>query len=80
MLALKHTRIYERDGRLIQLDFKTKNNGTPVLKRAEIDDLAERVLQDYNSKILQKPCSLDVEHFSECYAGLKMDYQDLTHN
>ena len=80
MLALKHTRIYERGGRLIKLDFKTKNNGTPVLKRVEIDNLAERVLQDYNSKILQEPCSLDVEHFSECYAGLEMDYQDLTHN
>ena len=80
MLALKLTRIGERGGNLINLDFKTRDNGTPILKRIEIDDLAEKILQDYNPQSLEKPCCLDIEHFSECYAGLEMDYQDLTHN
>lgn len=54
MLALKLTRIDERGENLIQLDFKTKNNGLPVLGRGDIDDIAERVIHDYKSELISK--------------------------
>ncbi len=65
---------------MIQVDFRTKKNGVPILSKDEIEYIAEAVLQDYNPKLLDNPGVLDVEHFSECYASLEMDYQDLTHD
>jgi Zn-dependent peptidase ImmA (M78 family) len=66
--------------KMIQVDFRTKKNGVPILSKDEIEYIAEAVLQDYNPKLLDNPGVLDVEHFSECYASLEMDYQDLTHD
>lgn len=65
---------------MVQIDFKTKKNGMPVLSKDEMEVIAEIIIKDYNDKILDEPGVLDVEHFSECYAGLGMDYKDLTHN
>lgn len=65
---------------MVNLDFKTKNNGMPVLSKADIEQLAEIVISDYKPDMIDKPKALDVEHFLEFYADLQMDYQDLTHN
>lgn len=65
---------------MIQLDFRTKKNGVPILSKKDIEDMTEMIIQDYKPKILDEPCSLDIELFSESYTGLEMDYQDLTHN
>lgn len=63
---------------MLQLDFRKKKNGVPILKKEEIESLAEMLLWDYNPEILDQPGSLDIELFSESYVGLEMDYQDLT--
>lgn len=65
---------------MIDLDFRRKSNGVPILSKAEIETLAEMVIKDYNPKLLEEPGSLDVEDFAEGYADLEMDYKDLTHN
>ena len=75
----KHTRIDERGSGMIQLDFRRKKNGVPILSKKDIEDIAEVIIQDYKPKILDEPCSLDIELFSESYTELEMDYQDLTH-
>ncbi len=64
----------------VKLNFRTKRNGIPVLSKKEIEDLAEIVLLDYDADIINKPeaKAIDIEDFIECYAGLDMDYQDLT--
>jgi len=65
---------------MVQINFRTKRNGVPILSKGEIEDIADIIMQDYKPKMLDEPGVLDVEHFSEYYAGLVMDYQDLTHN
>mgnify|MGYP001314589860 CR=1 FL=1 len=65
---------------MIQVDFKTKKNGVPILSKDEIDNIAEAVLRDYKPKLLDNPGALDVEHFLEYYAALEMDFKDLTHD
>ena len=65
---------------MIQVDFRTKKNGVPILSKDEIEYIAEAVLRDYKPELLDNPGVMDVEHFSECYASLEMDYKDLTHD
>lgn len=65
---------------MINLDFRKKSNGVPILSKDEIEILAEMVINDYNPKLLNEPGILDVEDFAESYTNLEMDYKDLTHN
>jgi hypothetical protein len=65
---------------MIRVDFRTKKNGVPILSKDEIEYIAEAVLRDYKPELLDNPGVMDVEHFSECYASLEMDYKDLTHD
>jgi Zn-dependent peptidase ImmA (M78 family) len=65
---------------MVQLNFRTKKNGVPILSKNEIEEIAEIVMRDYDADILEEPRSLDIDHFSECYAELEMDYQDLTND
>lgn len=65
---------------MIDLRINRKSNEVPVLSKIEIEVLAKEILQDYNSELLNEPAPLDVEHLLECYAGLEIDYKDLSHN
>ncbi|QAT61996.1 ImmA/IrrE family metallo-endopeptidase [Acidilutibacter cellobiosedens] len=65
---------------MIKLNFKKRENGVPILSRMEIENIAERILKDYDNKILSKPNSLDIEDFVEIYLDLYMDYKDLSNN
>jgi hypothetical protein len=49
--AYKHERRYD----VIDLDFRRKSNGVPILSKAEIETLAEMVIKDYNPKLLEEP-------------------------
>lgn len=80
MFSKKLTRIDDGEGEMIQLNFRRKKNGVPILSKKDIEDIAEVIIQDYKPKILDEPCSLDIELFSESYVGLEMDYKDLTHD
>lgn len=80
MFSYKHTRNNERGDGMVNLDFKQKKNGVPVLSKDEIDNLGEIVINDYNPKMLKEASALDVEEFLELYAELEIDYKDLTHN
>ena len=65
---------------MISFKFSRKANGVPVLSKSNIEDIAKVILNDYNPKLLNEPTALDVEHLLECYAGLEVDYKNLTHN
>lgn len=65
---------------MISFKFNSKANGVPILSKNEIEYVAKMILEDYKPKHLTTPTALDIEHLSECYAGLEMDYKDLTHD
>ena len=52
----------------------------PVLKRDEIDYIAEQYLMDFQPDALKTPMEVDVDGFLECYLGATPDYQYLSHN
>lgn len=64
---------------MISVDCNRKNDGTPILSAKDIDIDAERLIMDYDKFLLQEPCEIPVETFVECYQGLTIDYQFLSH-
>ncbi len=59
---------------------RTKQNELPILKREEIDDIAEQFLMDFQPEALKSPMEVDVDGFLERYLGATPDYQYLSHN
>lgn len=54
-----------------------KNNNTPILKDAEIDDLAEILLKDYKPQLLKEPAPINHLHFLESYLGANIEFMDI---
>lgn len=65
---------------MLKINFRRGRNGIPILRKTEIELIAEMLLYDYNPQMLHEPQPLDIDHFAEDYVGLDMDYQDLSHN
>ncbi|HHV07319.1 MAG TPA: ImmA/IrrE family metallo-endopeptidase [Firmicutes bacterium] len=65
---------------MVKIYFRRKKSGVPILRKNEIEAMAELLLRDYDAEVLKEPGALDIEHFAENYVGLEMDYQDLSHN
>ena len=59
---------------------RVKNNGVPILSKAEIDAIGERFVQDFQPEVLTTPSPVDIEGFIEFYLGMTPDYQYLSHN
>jgi Zn-dependent peptidase ImmA (M78 family) len=60
--------------------YRTKRNGVPILSKAEIDTIAERLILDFNPEAMQTPMEIDIDSFALNYLGLKQDFQYLSHN
>ena len=54
---------------------RVKNNGVPILSKAEIDAIGERFVQDFQPEVLTNPSPVDIEGFIEFYLGMTPDYQ-----
>ena len=59
---------------------RTKQNELPILKREEIDDIAEQFLMDFQPEALKNPMEVDIDGFLQHYLGATPDYQYLSHN
>lgn len=55
-----------------------KRKNVPILSKKDIDFHAERYVDDFDSRILQKPQPLDIDRFAEQYLNLILDYQFLS--
>lgn len=60
--------------------YRTKRNGVPILSKAEIDTIAERLILDFNPEADKTPMETDIDSFALNYLGLKQDFQYLSHN
>lgn len=60
--------------------YRAQKNGVPVLKKEEIDTIGEAYVRDFQPEVLRNPAPVDIEAFTECYLGMTMDYQYLSHN
>ena len=60
--------------------FRTKQNGVPVISKKEIEVIGENFLRDFCPDALINPQPVDIERFLELYLGLKIDYQFLSND
>ena len=59
---------------------RTDYHSLPVLKRDEIDDIAEHFLRDYQPDVFTNPTAIDIDGFLEGYLKATPDYQYLSNN
>lgn len=60
--------------------YRTKKNGVPILRKAEIDSIAEQFIVDFSPEAMKTPMEIDIDSFVLYYLGLKQDFQYLSHN
>ena len=51
-----------------------------VLLQEVVDTIGEAYVRDFQPEVLGNPAPVDIEGFIECYLGMTMDYQHLSHN
>jgi hypothetical protein len=59
--------------------FKTNARSLPILSRAEIDQIGENLVADFNPEALREPTEIDVDRFITRYLGMEQDFQYLSH-
>lgn len=64
---------------MVRLDICRKRSGVPVLSRKEIDDIGEKLVQDFCPAAMIHPQALDVDLFAQDYLDMEQDYQYLSH-
>ena len=64
---------------MVRLNINRKRSGVPVLSRKQIDDIGERLVQDFCPDAMVHPQALDVDLFAQDYLGMEQDYQYLSH-
>lgn len=65
---------------MISLEYRLDHRNVPVISDYEIDVGAERLLRDFNCRLLTDPQPIDIESFAEDYLGLHIHYDNLSHN
>lgn len=60
--------------------YRKKKNGVPILSKAEIEIIAERLIEDFCPEAMKNPMEIDVDSFVLNYLGMKQDFQYLSHN
>ncbi|SKA84357.1 protein of unknown function [Caloramator quimbayensis] len=58
---------------------RKKKNGVPVLRKEQIDDIAECFVSDFCPNALKVPQAIDIDSFIMNYLKLKQDFQYLSH-
>lgn len=65
---------------MIFQSYRKKYNGVPILRKTEIDTIAERCIMDFNPDMLREPMEIDIDSFVQNYLGLRQDFQYLSHS
>lgn len=65
---------------MVSLEYRLDDCNVPVISDYEIDLGAERLLRDFNCRLLTDPTPLDIEAFTEDYLSLHIHYDNLSHN
>jgi len=67
-----------RKDSIIDIDFRKKANGLPILSKVDIDVYAEALVSDFKPELLKIPGPMPIEEFIELYLNLKVDYKNLS--
>ena len=64
----------------MQLDYCQKANGMYIIRKEEMDDIAEMVLGEYAPHNLRYPCAVDIAGIAENALNLTIESRYLSHN
>lgn len=67
-----------RNSNIIDLNFRKKASGLPILSKVNIDEYAEALVSDFKPELLKKPGPMPIDEFIELYLNLTVDYQNLS--
>lgn len=59
--------------------FRTNRANVPILSKNDIDDLGERLVEDFCPQALKSPAAIDIDRFITRYLRMEQDYKYLTH-
>lgn len=59
--------------------FRKSKVNVPILSKAEIDDIGERLVADFCPQALVSPMEIDVDRLITRYLGMEQDFQYLSH-
>lgn len=65
---------------MVQLNYRVRKGGIPILKDKQIDEDAEYLLSQYDSTLLTDPHPLDVDDFTERFLGFNIHFDNLSNN
>ncbi|MCR5847999.1 MAG: ImmA/IrrE family metallo-endopeptidase [Lachnospiraceae bacterium] len=65
---------------MLQLNYRVRNDGVPILKNKNIEDDAEYILSQYDDTLLTNPHPIDVEDFTERFLGYNIHFENLSFN
>ena len=60
-------------------EFKYSSTGMPIISNADIDNLGERMVVDFDSSALFAPHPIDIERFVEKYLKMHIEFMFLSH-
>lgn len=58
--------------------YRSTATGVPILSTKELEDIGEALVQDFCPEVFSSPQPVDIETFTEIYAGLNLEYQYLS--
>lgn len=64
---------------MYKASFVTSNRGVPILSRQRIDEIGEKLVEDFCPDAMVHAQELDVDRFLTRYLGLDIDYKHLSH-
>jgi Zn-dependent peptidase ImmA (M78 family) len=64
----------------MQLDYPQKANGMYIIRKEQMDDIAEMVLSEYAPRSLCYPCAVDISGIAENAFNLTIESRYLAHN
>lgn len=59
--------------------FRKNRTNVPVLSKNDIDNIGERLVEDFCPQALTSPMEIDVDRFLTRYLGMEQDFQYLSH-
>ena len=65
---------------MITQSFARKASGVPILSRAQIDQIGEEVIRNYNPYLLERPQEVDIDDLIQNHLRLHQEYHYLSHN
>ena len=61
-------------------EFRRNNAGVPILSHNDIDEMGEKIIEDFDGRLLEKPQMIDIDLLVQEYLHADQEFQYLSNN